>query len=288
MRVSFQGVLRGAYVAGFAFIAFMFVQGLRYYLMPLSQRPHEAMHTALKPGGLWGHGFGIIGSAMILLLLFYSARKKKKLGLRFGPLRIWLDVHIFFGIMGPLLITLHTALKFNGIVSISYFSMVLVALSGVFGRYIYMQIPRDPAGHTLSLAQIHERMDKLEEDLQRDDRVAKGAREAIKKFARPGGEQRRGLSVFFTSLGQDVTMRFRLRGLKKKMRRMGVDVRSTQEIASLCRESLLLQRRIAALDTMQRLFHYWHVFHRPFAYIMLIIMVLHVGVTVAFGYRWIF
>jgi hypothetical protein len=39
---------------------------------------------------------------------------------------------------------------------------------------------------------------------------------------------------------------------------------------------------------MSELLHHWHVFHKPFAYVMLFIMVLHVGVTVAFGYTWIF
>ena len=39
---------------------------------------------------------------------------------------------------------------------------------------------------------------------------------------------------------------------------------------------------------MQKLFRYWHIAHLPFALIMLIIMVIHVGVTLAFGYKWIF
>ncbi|MEZ4892884.1 MAG: hypothetical protein R2778_07680 [Saprospiraceae bacterium] len=39
---------------------------------------------------------------------------------------------------------------------------------------------------------------------------------------------------------------------------------------------------------MQKLFKYWHVAHLPFALVMLvIIMVIHVGVTLALGYRWI-
>jgi len=49
-----------------------------------------------------------------------------------------------------------------------------------------------------------------------------------------------------------------------------------------------INRTIKRLDTMQRLFGYWHVVHLPFAIVMLIIMLIHVGVTVLFGYRWIF
>jgi hypothetical protein len=49
-----------------------------------------------------------------------------------------------------------------------------------------------------------------------------------------------------------------------------------------------LERRIERLRKMQKLFTYWHVAHLPFALIMLIIMLIHVVVTLTFGYRWIF
>ncbi len=51
---------------------------------------------------------------------------------------------------------------------------------------------------------------------------------------------------------------------------------------------VLLEQRIKNLKRMQKLFHYWHVAHLPFAIIMLVIMLIHVAVTLAFGYRWIF
>lgn len=53
-------------------------------------------------------------------------------------------------------------------------------------------------------------------------------------------------------------------------------------------EEITLAGRIERLQTMQKLFKYWHVAHLPFALIMLIIVVLHVGVAIAFGYTWIF
>jgi hypothetical protein len=39
---------------------------------------------------------------------------------------------------------------------------------------------------------------------------------------------------------------------------------------------------------MQKLFKYWHVAHLPFALVMLVIMVVHVAVSIVFGYTWIF
>jgi hypothetical protein len=61
-----------------------------------------------------------------------------------------------------------------------------------------------------------------------------------------------------------------------------------KKILSLVEDEITINRRIERLDTMQSLFKYWHVAHLPFALVMLIIMVIHVGVTFVFGYRWIF
>ena len=61
-----------------------------------------------------------------------------------------------------------------------------------------------------------------------------------------------------------------------------------KQIMELVDDDIKLNRKIERLTTMQNLFKYWHVVHFPFALVMLIIMVIHVGVTIAFGYRWIF
>ena len=59
-------------------------------------------------------------------------------------------------------------------------------------------------------------------------------------------------------------------------------------ILSLIKDDIKLNQKIERLDTMQNLFKYWHVVHSPFALVMLVIMVIHVAVTIVFGYRWIF
>jgi hypothetical protein len=56
----------------------------------------------------------------------------------------------------------------------------------------------------------------------------------------------------------------------------------------LVRREISLNRRIDRLQLMQNLFKYWHVAHLPFALIMLVIMMVHVGAAIAFGYTWVF
>jgi len=276
------------YAAGICFLFVALLIGSPYYATSVSERPHSSMHAAFKPGGVWGHGLGIIGSTMIVLLLLYSLRKRGKLGLRFGRTSRWLDIHIFFGIMGPLLITLHTAMKFGGIVSISYFSMMAVMLSGIFGRYVYMQIPRDPRGHTMSLEKIKERIGELHDGLEAD--VSPQSMEEIRSVTNREFAHSSTIGVLVGSLWDDFALRAKVWRLRRYLRRheSQADANVVREMATLAKEQSLFQRRIASLNSMNRMFHYWHVFHMPFAFVMLRIMVLHIAVTVAFGYRWIF
>lgn len=76
--------------------------------------------------------------------------------------------------------------------------------------------------------------------------------------------------------------------IKKALTEKDIRVRERRNILKMVDEEITLAGRIERLQTMQKLFKYWHVAHLPFALIMLIIVVLHVGVAIAFGYTWIF
>ncbi len=104
---------------------------------------------------------------------------------------------------------------------------------------------------------------------------------------RPG----RGQLVDLSSLARlSLSYLSRTRRLRRSLRKAGTDLPAPviDEVIALAKESSLLERRIAQVDSMNEMFHYWHIFHKPFAVVMYVIMVLHVGVAVAFGYRWIF
>jgi hypothetical protein len=285
----FNRMLGTLYVIALSFCILMLIAGGAYYMLPVTDRPHSDLHTYLKPSGSWGHGMGIVGSAMVLLLFLYSMRKGQHLGVRWGRLRSWLDVHIFFGIIGPLLITLHTAMKFGGIVSISYFSMVAVVLSGFFGRYIYMQIPRDHRGSVVSLDKMRQREAQIERRLSEEMKVPPTVTQRIALLSAKGvAPQSSGLKAILWSIHSDMVMPFRLYRLRRFMRKAKVPSGVVYEISALTRERLKLVRRITLLTSMRQVFHLWHILHKPFAYVMIIIMFIHIAVTVAFGYRWIF
>ncbi len=76
--------------------------------------------------------------------------------------------------------------------------------------------------------------------------------------------------------------------LARILRQTHLSGKEKKAVARLVRRELVIAGRINRLQTMQQLFKYWHVAHLPFALVMLIIMVIHVAITLAFGYRWIF
>ena len=279
------------YIAGLAVLAYGAWQGWEYYRMPPIERPHAVLHESLKPGGFVGHGYGIIGSSMILLLFLYSARKRGAFGLRFGRMNRWLDIHIWFGIMGPLFITLHTAGKFNGIVSISYWSMIAVMVSGFVGRYIYMQIPRDDRGHALSVAEIDNTIDGLATLLEHDYEVTPEVVQSLSRRALGSGFEKSGsVGVLLALVLFDLTRPFRNWRLKRYIRKLypTIPSRATAEILRMAKQRAALTRRRAVLKVINSIFHYWHVIHKPFAIVMIVIMFVHIAVVTLMGYKWIF
>jgi hypothetical protein len=88
-------------------------------------------------------------------------RKRYRKFFNIGYLKHWLEFHIFLCSVGPVLVLYHTAFKFGGLVSVSFWSMVLVVLSGVVGRFIYLQIPRTIQGHEISINELNSIKEKL-------------------------------------------------------------------------------------------------------------------------------
>ncbi len=248
--------------------------GYSYYGTALEERFYHPRHDWFKPSGAYGHGLGIIGTLMILFgVSIYIARKRYNFLSRQIRLKYLLEFHIFLCTLGPILVLFHTAFKFGGIVSIAFWSMVAVVLSGVIGRFIYIQIPRTIEGRELSLSEVQGMKTDLAQVL-RD------------KFNLQGSVLQ--LATNLGAVNEDTPTKGGIRTLRKELVQQGIPKEERRSIVDAVKSERSLTGKIARLQTMQRYFKYWHVAHLPFALIMLIIVVLHVAITLAFGYKWIF
>jgi hypothetical protein len=266
-----------------AVTAYLAYYGYAYYGTPIEERFYLPMHEMLKPRGIFGHGLGILGTFMVAFGVgIYIARKRYNFMAKYLRLKYLLEFHIFLCILGPILIMFHTSFKFGGIVSISFWSMVLVVLSGVIGRFIYIQIPRTIKGRELSLDEVKDMKTEKYNLILSNENIDESLVGLIQELTEKD-ESKKG-SYFSEMFRQNKI----IRSVKKQLKSKNTPKADIKRIIGLLEEEVSLANKIGRLKTMQQLFKYWHVAHLPFALIMLIVLVLHVGVTLAFGYKWIF
>jgi len=154
-------------IVGIGVTILLAVNGFDYYTTSLEERFFNVGHATLKPSGAIGHGLGIIGTLMMIFgVAIYMIRKRYRKFFNIGYLKHWLEFHIFLCSVGPVLVLYHTAFKFGGIVSVSFWSMVLVVLSGVVGRFIYLQIPRTIQGQEISISDLNAMKENLANKLR--------------------------------------------------------------------------------------------------------------------------
>lgn len=264
------------------------IYGAGYYNTAISDRHYHAQNELLKPTGIIGHGIGIAGSALIIIGVFgYMARKRFRSLSRIGALKYFLEFHIFLCTLGPILILYHTTFKFGGIVAISFWSMVAVVLSGIVGRFIYLQIPRTIQGRELSLSDLagleNDLFTEIQDQYKVNYEIIMHLNVALSSSV---SDEKR--NIIFRIINRFRFERKLMEQVKKELKGQQLTRNDFRKVVRLFKSKIVLNRRIAWLSTMQNFLRYWHVAHLPFALIMLVIMIVHVIVAVMFGYKWIF
>jgi hypothetical protein len=278
------------FLIGILVTVLLIYNGFTYYSTSIEERFFNPDHSNLKPSGVWGHGFGIIGTLMMITgVAIYMLRKRNRKFFTYGYLKHWLELHIFLCSLGPILVLFHTAFKFGGIVSVSFWSMVIVVFSGVIGRFIYVQIPRTIQGKEIDISELSTIRQQMSNDIYIDLSLNSYLRNEFDSLS--SVHRFDGLSISKSLMGiitDYLKMILYLHNLNKQLKITGISKFRTKEIKRTVKAEIILSRRIGLLKTMRRLFHYWHIAHLPFAISMFVIMLIHVAVTIIFGYKWIF
>jgi hypothetical protein len=268
------------------------VAGLPYYAAPLAERLWSPYHDWLKPSGYVGQSAGFLAFALFLALWLYPLRKKLRFLSFAGSLGRWLDVHIVFGLLAPLLGAVHSAWRFDGLIGLGYLSMLIVAISGIIGRYLYVRIPRRRNGLELSREDVASARRDLVGRIVESTGFAPAQ---IEDLLRPApvptageGLLRSAARMVQDDLGRRRAIR-RLLAEYRKARPAGAPMRRStlRRIARLARREMALSQQIRMLDVTNRVFRLWHVAHRPFAIVALGAVGVHVAVVVALGATWI-
>ena len=277
-------VLLFAILTTAACLGFLFDTG-RYYLLPLWDRPDSPLHQALKPSGAIGHAFGYAGAGMVIIgVMLYSSRKRVRALQGKGPMRSWLGVHIYLCLTGPVIITLHTAMKLHGFGVYSFWSMWIVAASGIAGRWLYQQFPRTIRGTEMTIDDVRDERKLLRERLISVYRVREAALDEIDRFAERSAARLKGRGLLTLPLLfiDDVARPMRVARLRRKLQ-LHFPAHAARQAIALVKRQVALERRVAFLEPFKRLFLYWHITHLIFFFAMFILLVIHIGSELYFG-----
>ncbi len=234
------------FVVGVAVMVLLAINGYDYYSTPLEERFFNSKHTLLKPSGDWGHGFGIIGTLMMILgVSIYMIRKRVKWFFNFGFLKHWLELHIFLCTVGPMLVLYHTAFKFGGIVSVSFWSMVLVVLSGVIGRFIYVQIPRTIQGQEMGINAMNDLRENLASKVTKAIDFDGKTLDEFKVITSPERYREFSFAKALSFIPNDYfKIRSILRKIKKDLKLAGLPIIVKKDLIKSAKTEIVLTRRI--------------------------------------------
>lgn len=230
-----------------------------------------------------GYYLGIAGALAMLLLLAYPLRKHAAFMRRAGPVAFWFRTHMALGLIGPTLILYHANFSVGSLNSnVALISMLIVAGSGLVGRYIYAKIHKGLYGVRAEMkvlaAEALEFRKSLDADIDaplaaRFDRVERAA------FAEPDGMFSAAGKAFAVTASARALRRVIRGRLRKGLRRARGNDKARREILDHVEFSNRYFRRIeqaAELGFYERLFAAWHVLHLPLFILLILTAIIHV------------
>jgi hypothetical protein len=162
--------------------------------------------------------------------------------------------------------------------------MVIVALSGLLGRYLYAQIPRAISGKEEESAEVQKELDAINTRLA--EALEPNSLQKVQQIA--SFEKNVSASAFrslFLCLADDFRWWSRKRKLKNFLsEQSSISASERIEIIKLARIRQKHLRQITLLRGSQELFKYWHIFHIPLAQTMYLTMIIHIAVAIKTGY----
>jgi hypothetical protein len=263
--------------AGIFFVAVMGALAVGYKL------PTSAY---LSPQSGLGYALGIAGGSAMLLLLLYPVRKRLPQASYLGSTRFWFRAHMTLGILGPALILVHSNFSLGATNSnVALFCMLVVAGSGLFGRYFHSRIHIELHGHRATLDELKEysgRMRQVTSAVTCLPELARRIDEAQERIERRC-ERTPLLLRPVASAAWALAARRHLRGTVRAAVAAGADRRHDPSRDSLelsafryIDHRIVATRRVVEFEAFERFFSLWHALHMPLFVMLIIAGTVHV------------
>ena len=251
---------------------------------------HTHLERYITPQRGLGYWLGIVGGSMMVMLLIYSARKRAAWLRWIGGIPLWFEIHMTLGLVGPTLILFHAGFKLGATNSnVALFSMLIVAGSGVIGRYFYTRLHAHMDGNEDTFEQLKKVGDRIRTQTT-SITFLPGLLDAIEnielRWIQPPKDPIRRAAHLLSGAPRLALARWHVRraidrAVQAAARKdSAVIARHATRIAQAAQRyaerRLEAGRRLAEYRTYARLFSFWHVLHIPLFFMLLIAGIVHV------------
>lgn len=246
--------------------------------------------TGGPSGGSWqGMGFGVAGSALMVLAGLLAGRKKLP-RLPIGTARFWLKAHIWLGLLSVPLILFHAGFRWGGVLEqVLLLVFAVVIASGIAGVVFQQYLPRVMRDAT-SRESMFEQLPHVCAALRAtaDQQVVAACGSLFPPVDDSSSEQE-GLREFYVTtvrpfLAFNIDRRAPLLNASRAVavfsqmkRTVLADSRATLErLASICDE----RRELARQARLHKWLHGWLFVHVPLSLSLLVLAIAHIVASV--------
>lgn len=223
-------------------------------------------------GSMWGGVFGVLGTLLMLVPLAYMVVKRskrlKQYITNFVAMRTLLAWHIYAGVVGPILVVIHSGHKYESPLGIALTAMtLLVVVSGFVGRYLMLQFSKE-------IRELNAQLDQLKELFNCErNKLADRPQQAmvIRSFSSFLGRLAAGMLV----------------SAERTQQTIGPSPLSPHAMIRLAEAIADTEYAIATHEEFKKWFGKWLKFHIVISFILYGLLALHVYFAIYFGLRWL-
>ncbi len=236
----------------------------------------QTVLPGLVPGGELAMLSGYIGTVLMIIATLYPVMRRVRAFRFLASNTMWFDFHMMTGTVGPMFIVIHAAFKLDNWVAAAFWSMVIVVISGVIGRYLYTQVPDLANGRELEELD-HKRVLTSLRQTYPDTASAADALLNRHRLASDRIAQRAGLiGAMWWIMMEDLKRPFRWLRRRRLIGKTSAPAAVKRDLIRRVGRMLLIDRRGVLVPRAQLLLHSWKKVHVPFTIVMVIISIVHI------------
>jgi hypothetical protein len=202
---------------------------------------------------------------------------------RLGALNHWFRIHMILGVLGPALVLFHTTFLVNSInAAVALYSMLLVAGSGLIGRFVYRAIHKGLYGNRLTLEEARADLMGSTGNVMSHLELYPQVAQWIDEFEHEALKAKRGiLDEIWHFFSFDVSRILLSWRCKHEIHRLShrphlIDSAIEHEAVELVYQYLMQVQTVAQFKRFEKIFSAWHVLHIPLVYMLAATAIFHV------------